>query len=276
MTEQPNAIGSLREIQKIDERLREIMEELRAFDDRLAEVEEPSLRLETELNQLTERLANMEADERRLERAADDKRARAEKMDQRLNKVSNLREEAAVKTELDLVKKAITVDEQEALQLIDQIRRTQIALEDLAARTREAREQVGPRQEDLLREREGLSSLRKDLERRREEKLTHVTPRERKVYDAFHHSRRAVIVATLLEDGACGHCYGVIPLQIQNVVRRGSDLIRCEACGVILTAQPENEIDPELASILEAPLRTEVVEVVEVVEEVTVTEGDAE
>lgn len=257
MTEQPNAIGSLREIQKIDERLREIMEELRAFDDRLAEVEEPALRLETELNQLRDRLANMEADARRLERAADDKRARAEKMDQRLNKVSNLREEAAVKTELDLVKKAIVVDEQEALGLIDQIRRTQIAREELEAKATEAREQVGPRQGELLAEREGLSGLRKELERRREEKLAHVTPREKKVYDAFHHSRRAVIVATLLEDGACGHCFGVIPLQIQNEVRRGSDLIRCEACGVILTAQPESEIDPELAAILEAPLRTE-------------------
>jgi predicted nucleic acid-binding Zn-ribbon protein len=270
MTEQPNAIGSLREIQKIDERVREIMEELRAFDDRLAEVEEPALRLETELNQLRDRLANMEADARRLERAADDKRARAEKMDQRLNKVSNLREEAAVKTELDLVKKAITVDEQEALQLIDQVRRTQIAKEDLDGRTREAREQVAPRQDALLKEREGLSALRKDLEKRRAEKLTFVTPRERKVYDAFHQSRRAVIVAALLEDGACGHCFGVIPLQVQNEVRRGSDLIRCEACGVILTAQPESAIDPELVAVLESPIR------VEVVEEIAVAEGEAE
>jgi len=260
MTDQPNAIGSLREIQRIDERLREILEELRAFDDRLAEVEDPALRLESELKQLKDRLSNMEADARRLERSADDKRARAEKLDERLNKVSNLREEAAVKTELDLVRKAVTVDEQEALQLIDQIRRTQVAHEDLELRTRESREQVGPQQEVLLKEREGLSSLRKDLDRRREEKLAHVTPRERKVYDAFHQSRRAIIVASLLEDGACGHCYGVIPLQIQNEVRRGSDLIRCEACGVILTALPESAMDPELAAVLEIPLRAVVEE----------------
>jgi predicted nucleic acid-binding Zn-ribbon protein len=79
-----------------------------------------------------------------------------------------------------------------------------------------------------------------------------------------------VIVAALLEDGACGHCVGVIPLQVQNEVRRGSDLIRCDACGVILTAQPESAIDPELVAVLEAPIRAEVVE------EIALAEGEAE
>jgi len=49
------------------------------------------------------------------------------------------------------------------------------------------------------------------------------------------------VVATLTEDGACGACYGMVPLQLQNEIRRGSALLRCEACGVILTAEPEPE-----------------------------------
>jgi predicted nucleic acid-binding Zn-ribbon protein len=43
-------------------------------------------------------------------------------------------------------------------------------------------------------------------------------------------------VADLTADGACGYCFSMMPLQVQNQVRHGTDIVRCEACGVILTA----------------------------------------
>jgi predicted nucleic acid-binding Zn-ribbon protein len=192
----------------------------------------------------------MRSDARRLERGADDKRARAEKMDQRLTRVSNLREEAAVRTELDLIRRAIEADEQEALQLIDQIRRLELTEEELDARTSTARAEVGPRQDALLSDRASWQSRLSDLQNRRSEALGTVAHLERRVYDSFHQSGRSVVVASLLEDGACGHCFGVIPLQIQNEVRRAEGLIRCEACGVILTTEPEPELDPSLVEPL--------------------------
>ncbi len=246
-------MGSLREVQKLDERLGEIKRALAAFDDRLAEVEEPALALESELSQLTERLAQMESDERRLERSADDKRARAQKMDQRLSRVSNLREEAAVQTELDLIRRAIEGDEQEALQLIDQIRRSEDAVKELEEATRDARVQAGTQQEALLGQRESFSERMEVFLGRRTEVLEHVTDPERRVYDAFHQSGRSVVVAALLEDGACGHCFGVIPLQLQNEIRRSEGLIRCEDCGVILTIEPEPVLDEELEIPAELP-----------------------
>ena len=49
-------------------------------------------------------------------------------------------------------------------------------------------------------------------------------------------------VAELTVDGACGHCFSMVPLQEQNEIRHGEQLIRCEACGVILAApEPEPE-----------------------------------
>jgi len=239
-------MGSLREVQKLDERIREIRIEMRAVDERLAEVEEPALALEAELTQLRERLRQMGADARKLERSADEKRARAEKLDQRLTRVSNLREEAAVKTELDLIRRAISGDEQEALQLLDQIRRSELAEADLAARTGQAREDVEPSQAALRAERDALGRRLEEFEARRTEVLDHVNSTERRVYESFHQSGRAVVVAALLEDGACGNCFGLIPLQIQNEVRQASTLIRCEACGVILTAEPEPVLDSAL------------------------------
>ena len=250
-------MGSLRELQKLDDRIREIRKEIGAFDERLAEVEEPTLGLEAELSQLRERLAQMRLDARRLERDADDKRARVDKMEARLTRVSNLREEAAVKTELDLIVKAIMADEQEALHLIDQIGRSELAEEELADRTAEARSEVGPQQKTLLDSREVFLGQLDDLNARRQEVLDGVDPQQRRVYEAFHQSDRTVVVATLLEDGACGHCFGVVPLQIQNELRQDKSLIRCEACGVILTIEPEPELNLSLTEPLPSVLAEE-------------------
>ncbi len=239
------AMGALRELQKLDERIREIQTRIAAFDPELAEVEEPALTAESELAQAEGRLNQMEVDARRLERAADDKRARAAKLEERLNKVSNLREEAAVRSELDLTKKALEGDEQEALQILDRIRRTEVAVEEMRSRAEVAREEVEPRQRELLAEREELHDRLEALRGRRSSILQGVGPRETKVYESFHESGRSVVVASLLEDGACGHCFGMIPLQLQNEIRRGVGMHRCEACGVILTTEPEPVVDVE-------------------------------
>ncbi|MEX0855966.1 MAG: hypothetical protein WD056_00200 [Gemmatimonadota bacterium] len=266
-------MSALREIQTIDERVREIRKEIEAFDDRLAEVEEPALALEKELSQLQDRLTQMRADARRLERSADDKRARADKMDLRLQKVSNLREEAAVRTELDLLRRAIEADEQEALQLIDQVRRLEETEEELLERAGAARAEVEPRQDALLADRQSWQARFDEFASRRAAALESVAELERRVYDAFHQSGRRIVVAALLEDGACGHCFGVIPLQVQNEVRSGDTMIRCEACGVILTSEPE----PELDAALTEPLRSasEVDEAVDA-EEAIAAEAEAE
>lgn len=252
--------GSLRELQRIDDRIRALRTKIQDFDPLLAAVEEPALRLESELAQVRTRLEQMRTDTRRLEGSADDKRARATRLDERLNRVSNLREEAAVGTELDLIRRAIEADEHEALQLLDQIRRTELAEQELAAAADAARADVEPQQESLLAGREKLKERRAELEARRETVLGGLGGRERRVYESFHASGRTVVIASLTEDGACSNCFGMVPLQLQNEIRRDTVLLQCEACGVILTAEPEDapgvrEDDDDLATAEEVGAR---------------------
>ena len=235
-------MDALREVQELDNRIRELEQQITAFDPQLAEVEGPALELESEAAQVRERLEQMQADARRLERAAEDKQARVAKMDERLTRVSNLREEAAVRTELDLMRRALEADEKEALQLMEQISRAEIALDELERRAGEARTEVEPRQAELLAGRKELEDQAEELRGRRAEVLDSVGDRERRVYDSFQASGRKVVVASLTPDGACGNCFGMIPLQLQNEIRRGGELIRCENCGVIVTPRSD---DPE-------------------------------
>ncbi len=128
-----------------------------------------------------------------------------------------------------------------------------MAFEELETSANAARAEVGPQQEALRAEREHYSERMRVFIERRAQILDDVGDAERRVYDAFHQSGRSVIVAPLLEDGACGHCFGMIPLQLQNEIRRSSQLIRCENCGVILTTEPEPVLDQELESPVEMP-----------------------
>lgn len=230
-------LGTLREVQELDDRIQTLEQEIAAFEPRLAEVEEPALKLESELGSLEERVARMGTDARRLERAADEKQERVSMLEKRLNQVQNVREETAVRTEMDLLKRALDTDEQEALQLMDQTRRSELVLDELREKADEARAAVAPSQEAFLSEIKELRGELAELRLKRDAILEGIGPQELRIYESFHASGRTVVVTALLDDGACGNCYGLVPLQQQNEIRRGDGLHRCEFCGVILSME---------------------------------------
>jgi len=232
MTEE-NA-GSLKKLQELDLVLETTRARVDEFEPQIAEVEEPALALESELETVQNRLTEMRKEERRLEGSADDRRVRVKKLQERLKSVRNLREEAAVQAELDLLQRSVEADEQEALSLLDQIRKLEDRLETLSQAQTEARAEVEPRRDELLKAR---ASARDELARLREERAAYaarVPERELRSYERIRSGGRTVAVATLTPDGACGHCYGMIPLQVQNEIRSRGRLIPCENCGVLL------------------------------------------
>ena len=72
---------------------------------------------------------------------------------------------------------------------------------------------------------------------------------EIRLYEGIRRGGRVTAVAALTEDGACSHCFGIVPPQLQNEVRHGESLIRCEGCGVILTL---TEYEDELTGVMAA------------------------
>ncbi|MDX1675121.1 MAG: hypothetical protein R3314_10040, partial [Longimicrobiales bacterium] len=182
------------------------------------------------------RLEEMKAEERRLERSADDKRAQLEKYQARLERVRSAREEAAARTEIDLISKAIEADEEDALDLIDQIRRTELKLDELETKLADLREEMAPKRDTLLQERNEAADQLDILKDKRENKLIRLSDDAARLYERIRGGKTKVALAKLTADGACGHCFSMIPLQEQNEIRRREALHRCEACGVILFA----------------------------------------
>ncbi len=228
--------SDLKQLQELDTRIMEAAQQVRDFDPLFEEVEEPALVLESEVGTARSRLQELKLEERRLELSTEEKRSRVTRLEERLGSVRNLREEAAVSSELDLVKRALQGDEQEAFTLLDQIRKLETRLAELEEQYEEAKASLEPKRQDLLSSRGGVQADLEALQKERATFAAGLDADELRMYEGIRSGGRRTAVAELTEDGACGNCFGMVPLQLQNEIRHGDALIRCEGCGVILTA----------------------------------------
>lgn len=226
----------LLELQILDREIRGIRDRIESFQPQLEAVEEPAQQMGEEVAATETRVRDLRLEERRLRLAAEEKRLRLHRLEERLNLVRNVREEAAVQAELGLVRRALDQEEQDVVSLLDQISRFEERLDGQRAGLEEAREAVAPRREELIAQRESVQSEVTSLETQRDGFTSEIDPRYLTVYEKLARGGRKVAVAPMTDDGACGYCFSLIPLQLQNEIRSTAPLVRCEACGVIVTA----------------------------------------
>ena len=225
---------ALLELQDLDGQMREAKERVRRFEPELEELDAPVLQLEQEVGAARKRLDEQKAELRRLERAAQDKRAQLEKYQEHLDRARNAREEAAAHTEIDLIRKAVEADEDDAMSLMEQVTRVELKLDELEKRLEDVRSETAPKREELVAARDEASAQLSVLKDQRENKIVRLDENAQKLYKRMAGGKSGIALATLTADGACGHCFSMIPIQEQNEIRRKKALHRCEACGVIL------------------------------------------
>lgn len=228
---------SLIALQDVDREIDEARGKLAEFGPRLEELEAAVTALDKEIGEVEKSLEAMRLETRRLERGADEKRARLTRYEERLMRVRDAREEAAATAELDLIRRALDADEKEALQLMDQTRRGELRLDELQERRSAEEQEMLPRREELMAERSEVEGQVEVLELRRADQIKELDDVIRQLYERVRGGRTRTAVAALTADGACGQCYSMVPLQRQTEIRQGGALVRCEVCGVILYAE---------------------------------------
>jgi len=235
------------ELQTLDQNIRRTRDRIDSFGPLLEEVEEPAVRLAGEAEVAATKVRELELEERRLRLAAEEKRVRVHRLEDRLNLVRTVQQEAAVQAELGLVRRALDQEEQEVINLLDQIARFQDRLEGLQAAMDDARLAVEPRRNEILAEQEAAEAQVASMQVQRDSFAEGIDPRYRRVYDNLIRGGRRVAVAPMTADGACGYCFSVIPLQVQNEIRAHAPLVLCEGCGVIVTG-PTADAETESVS----------------------------
>jgi len=270
-----SAEASLLGLQKLDRLIDEATARMAAYEPQLEQIAEPVERLEAEVTGLKARLQELQLDERRLELSAQERRERLAKLQERLNGVRNLREEAAVHAELDLVRRSLEADEQEALSLLDLIRRNEERLGESSAQLEVAQAELEPKREEIVRLQKEIRAELDAYDAERAAYVEGVPLEERRLYERIKAGGRPAVVAAMTGDGACGNCFAMVPLQLQNEVRAGRRLTRCEFCGVIV-APPLSEEEEQAEREAKAALAAEAAALEEAQAEAEAAEAEAE
>jgi predicted nucleic acid-binding Zn-ribbon protein len=223
-------------LQDLDSQIDEARRTLAEFQPRLDELEAPVDAKQKEVETVRGRLNDMKAELRRLERGAEEKRATLKKYEDRMARVRNAREEAAARTEIDLVRHAAEADEDDAVALMEQATKLELKLDEMEKDLTQARQELEPRRAELLEAQREAQTALDVLKDQRENRRIRLDDSAVGLYDRVRSGRTRVVLARLTKDGACGHCFSMIPIQQQNEIREDRGLHRCEACGVILYA----------------------------------------
>lgn len=228
---------ALLKLQELDREIVTARGKVEEFDPMLEELEAPLEALESAVESARKDLDATSTELRRLERAAEEKRARQKKYEEHLERARNAREEAAARAELDLVRRAVEADEREALERMEMVTRLELRLDELDRKLKIAREEADPARDELVRGRDEASGELAELEAQRAAETAEMDRRARQLYEQVRGGRTRTVVTSLTPDGACGNCFSMIPIQRQAEIRRAGELVRCEACGVILYAE---------------------------------------
>lgn len=224
-------------LQELDRKIREKKRRVTEFEPELETVDAPVAEKKQEVDTLRKRLDELRTEIRRLERGAEDKRARLKKYEDRMERIRNAREEAALRTEMDLIRKAAEADEDEAVSMMEQATRTELKLDEAEEKLEGIRAEAEPRRKELIDERDSIEGDLQLLRDQRQNQLVRLDDRAATLYERVSGGKTDRVLASLTPDGACGHCFSLIPIQQQNEIRQARALYRCEACGVILYSE---------------------------------------
>lgn len=229
--------AALLALQGLDEEIGRMQSRLAEFEPQLAELESPVASVQRELDGARSKLQELREEQSRLQRNAQQKSERLQASNERMMKVRNPREEAAVRTEIDLVRGALDADNADLRQVSEQATRTDLKVDDLERQLARAGEEIAARRNELLEQRGALESELAQLKDRRENQAVRLDAPSRNLYERLRRGRTRQVLAPLTSEGACGNCFNILPVQEQTLVRRGESLHRCEGCGVILYTQ---------------------------------------
>lgn len=226
--------SSLLQLQDMDQAIMKADALVADFAPRLQELRAPITALEREVEQARAKLEELRAQSTKLELGAENKREKLRVYQERVEKSKSIRDEAATRTEMDLIRRAIESEVDEGKDTADQVRRQDMKLDDLEKALAKVREEIGPGEAEMQGQIDEARQQFKILQDKRENQALHTDKAAARLYDRVRSGKRKTALAPLTADGACGICYNVLPMQEQAEIRQGTTVRRCEACGVIL------------------------------------------
>jgi uncharacterized protein len=228
--------AALLELQELDTEIAAAEARVQEFSPRIDTLDAPVAAVARELEAARTRLEELRAEYIRLEKNAQQKEEKLHEYQEKLTKARTPRDEAAVRSELSLIGSALEADRADLRHVGEQATRTDIKVDELQKNHDRERDTIAEQRAELVAERDAAQLELDQLRERRENSAVRLDPQSRRLYDRLRVGRTRMVLARMTDEGACGNCFNVLPVQEQAEVRRGESLRRCEGCGVILYA----------------------------------------
>ncbi|MDE5879324.1 MAG: hypothetical protein K2G99_04800 [Desulfovibrio sp.] len=260
-------IQQLVELQKVDDEIFAVRQELEAAPRELEDLERRFSAVEARRARILDKLSHLQEQKKRLSLEIDDDSARIKKSKNKLMQVENTREYHAMMREMDSMEKINRTREEEKLTLLEELQLQESALA-------ECDEEHGAVKAELDAARDGLDArlaqARAQLETLSSKRETVGKAIPKPVFMRYEFIRKRlehpVIVA--VREGVCSGCNIAVPPQAFIDLQRGQQIQSCPNCQRLIFwcehfEEPKPQAPAEAEAPQESPAEAEVAEIVE-------------
>lgn len=233
-------LNALLELQEKDKVIQEIEQELAALEPEVAALDGEIAAAEARL--ASARTGIAEAGERRqeIEQKIENYKSMQERKRQRLEWVRGAKEASTLMAELELGRGVLAKEEAEWIRSADRVQEAELQAAEEEKALQELKESQAARREELAARQADAEERLKTARAARAEAAKEVPKPLRTKYDRIRQGR-APLALYPLHAGACGHCFTAVPMHRRQEIRNVSELVVCEACGVLV-------YDPEVVT----------------------------
>ena len=222
-------IRQLVELQKVDDAIHEVRQELDRAPGDLEALEQRFAAVETQRNYVLDKLTHLQEQQKRLSLEIDDDAARIKKSKNKLTLVGNTREYHAVLREMDSMEKVNRSREEEKMTLLDEVQSQNDALAELDVTYNALKAELEDKRSNLDARLQKAQASLVQLDAKRANVGTAI-PHPVFLRYEFIRERLDHPVIVAVREGVCTGCHIAVPPQTFIELQRGQQILSCPNC----------------------------------------------
>ncbi len=233
-------------LQDCDLRIIELERSKEEFPVKVTELEKAVADAAGTIENTQKRIEELTQEKKNVEEQVIDASIALEKSQERLNTIKTNKEYDAVHAEIETHKNIVATADKRIQKFTAEIETLQNALDE----EKEAFEKISaenqPQIDDLKQKIATIDSSVADVVAEKEKLIPQIAKPYIRAYDHIRASRKKGKVISIISnaDRNCTVCYQVVPPQLVNQIRKGTDIVYCQSCGSILILESSIAEDP--------------------------------
>lgn len=223
----------LKRAQEIDREIHGMGQEIAFIPETIRQLTEVFEAEKARLNRLESQLKEIQLRQKQKEGELNEKEVLIRKYDSQLTQVKTNKEYSALQQEIASLKADGSILEDQILGILEEMDRAQQEVREERERLAQVEKESQEKKKELTDRAESLKAKLTELNGKRIEMISQVSPEARELYDKIIKKKEGLALVSV--DGeACGACRMEIRPQLLNEIKLKENLVVCENCSRIL------------------------------------------